>query len=155
MTAGSPAAAPLPALHPDHITALVEGRHPRPHDALGQHPLDPSGGFVVRVIRPLAEAVTIVRADGTRVPLTHVQEGLWQGLLPGPGQTYTVQADYAGAPSWTADDPYRFVPSFGEVDLFLFGQGRHEQLWKVLGAHCRPAHGTIPVACAGVNTARG
>ena len=63
-----------PRLHPDHVAALVGGRHPRPHDALGQHPVD--DGFVVRVVRPLAESVTIVRRDGTRVPLTHVQDGL-------------------------------------------------------------------------------
>jgi hypothetical protein len=30
--------AALPELHPDHVRALAEGRHPRPHDALGQHP---------------------------------------------------------------------------------------------------------------------
>ncbi|MGN6327172.1 1,4-alpha-glucan branching protein GlgB [Pseudolysinimonas sp.] len=126
----------LPTLHPDHIAALVEGRHPRPHDALGQHAVP--GGWVVRVIRPLAEAVTIVRADGTRVELEHVQDGLWQGFLPGDGQAYDVETSYADAPAWTAGDPYRFVPSFGEMDLFLFGEGRHEQLWKALGAHYRP-----------------
>jgi len=128
--------AALPELHPDHIAALVEGRHPRPHDALGQHPVP--GGFVVRVIRPLAASVTIVRADGSRVPLQHVRDGLWHGFLPDPGQAYTIETGYDSGPDWTAEDPYRFVPTFGEVDLFLFGEGRHEQLWQVLGAHLRP-----------------
>ncbi|HXR43176.1 MAG TPA: 1,4-alpha-glucan branching enzyme, partial [Pseudolysinimonas sp.] len=86
------APAPLPELHPDHIAALVEGRHPRPHDALGQHPVP--GGFVVRVIRPLAASVTIVRADGSRVPLQHVRDGLWHGFLPDPGQAYTIETGY-------------------------------------------------------------
>ena len=126
----------LPALDPGHIAALVEARHPRPHDALGQHPMD--GGFVVRVVRPLAKTVTVVRADGTRVPLQHADQGLWHGFLPDPGQAYTVETTYDGAPDWTTDDPFRFVPSVGEVDLYLFGQGRHEQLWKVFGAHYRP-----------------
>jgi hypothetical protein len=35
------------------------------------------------------------------------------------------------------DDPYRYLPSLGEVDLHLIGEGRHEQLWTVLGAHVR------------------
>jgi 1,4-alpha-glucan branching enzyme len=134
-----------PRLHPDHIAALVAGRHPQPHDALGQHPVagpdGADGGYVVRVIRPLAESVTAVRRDGSRVPLTHIQDGLWQGLLPGAGQAYEIETAYADGPSWTADDPYRFVPAFGEMDLFLFGQGRHEQLWKALGAHHRPHEG--------------
>ncbi|MES2172034.1 MAG: 1,4-alpha-glucan branching protein GlgB [Actinomycetota bacterium] len=126
----------LPELHPDHVAALVEGRHPRPHDALGQHPMD--GGFVVRAVRPLAKSVTAVRADGTSVALSHASSGLWHGYLPGDGQSYTLATSYDDAPDWTTDDPYRFVPSVGEVDLFLWGEGRHEQLWKVFGAHYRP-----------------
>uniref|UniRef100_UPI003F6F6243 GlgB N-terminal domain-containing protein n=1 Tax=Microcella sp. TaxID=1913979 RepID=UPI003F6F6243 len=129
-----------PALHPDHRRAIVEGRHPRPHDALGQHWIDGSG-WVVRVLRPLAESVSIVRADGTTHPLAHDADGLWHGLLPGAideGQAYTVLTTYDGGPDWHADDPYRFVPSVGDVDLYLWGEGRHEQLWQVLGAHHRP-----------------
>jgi len=126
----------LPALHPDHIAALAGGSHPRPHEALGQHAH--GDGFVVRVIRPLAEAVTVVRADGTKVSLAHVDQGLWQGFLPGAGQAYTVETAYGAGPKWVADDPYRFVSSVGEIDLYLWGEGRHEQLWQVLGAHFRP-----------------
>ncbi len=126
----------LPELHPDHVAALVEGRHPRPHDALGQHEMD--GGFVVRAVRPLAKTVTAVRADGSRVELSHFSGGLWHALLPGEGQAYSLETTYEGAPDWTTDDPYRFVPSVGEIDLYLWGQGRHEQLWKVFGSHYRP-----------------
>ncbi|CAN5382730.1 1,4-alpha-glucan branching protein GlgB [soil metagenome] len=127
-------------LHPDHIGALVEGRHPQPHAALGQHPIgDPAtDGFVIRAIRPLATTVTALRADGSRVPLEHVASGLWQGIAPGAGQAYELEATYDGAPDWVAGDPYRFVPSIGEIDLYLWGEGRHEQLWHVLGAHFRP-----------------
>ncbi len=35
------------------------------------------------------------------------------------------------------DDPYRFLPTLGDIDLHLIGEGRHEQLWEVLGAHVR------------------
>ena len=126
----------LPELHPDHVASLAAGAHPQPHATLGQHPID--GGFVIRVLRPLAAAVVAVRADGTRIPLTHLSDGLWQGFAPAPGQAYTVETEYEGGPSWTADDPYRFVPSVGEIDLYLWGEGRHEQLWHVLGAHFRP-----------------
>ncbi len=141
-TRTTPAPEAIPTLHAEHRRALVEGRHPRPHDALGQHPLD--DGWVVRVLRPLAASVTIVRADGSRVPLEHDADGLWHGILPGgpaEGQAYTVVASYDGGPDWTADDPYRFVPSVGEIDLYLWGEGRHEQLWHVLGAHHRPHEG--------------
>jgi 1,4-alpha-glucan branching enzyme len=35
------------------------------------------------------------------------------------------------------DDPYRWLPTLGELDLHLLGEGRHERLWDVLGAHVR------------------
>ncbi len=127
---------PLPDLHPDHIAALVGGSHPQPHATLGQHRVD--GGWVIRVVRPLASAVTAIRADRSRVPLAHVDRGLWQGFAPDPGQAYVIETEYDNAPSWTSDDPYRFVPSVGEVDLYLWGEGRHEQIWQVLGSHFRP-----------------
>jgi 1,4-alpha-glucan branching enzyme len=135
----------LPALHPDHVAALVEGRHPRPHDALGQHPAVVGGvdGFVIRAVRPLAATVTAVQADGTRIPLSHVASGLWHGFAPGAGQAYVLETSYDNAPGWTADDAYRFVPTVGEIDLYLWGEGRHEQLWDVLGSHYRPHEDVI------------
>jgi 1,4-alpha-glucan branching enzyme len=129
----------LPELHPGLITSLVAGSHPRPHDTLGQHMLD--DGFVIRAIRPLAWTVTAVQPDGTRIPLRHVAEGLWQGFYTGPGAAYVLETTYNNGAPWVADDPYRFVPSVGEVDLYLWGEGRHEQIWKVLGAHFRPHEG--------------
>ncbi|HQI65171.1 MAG TPA: 1,4-alpha-glucan branching protein GlgB [Rhodoglobus sp.] len=134
--AAPPALPALPDLHPDHIAALVGGSHPQPHATLGQHPVD--GGWVIRVVRPLASAVTAIRADRSRVPLAHVAQGLWQGFAPDPGQAYVIETEYDNAPAWTSDDPYRFVPSVGEVDLYLWGEGRHEQIWQVLGSHFRP-----------------
>jgi 1,4-alpha-glucan branching enzyme len=129
----------LPELHPGLIESLVSGSHPQPHDTLGQHPF--ADGFIVRAIRPLAAAVTAVQADGTRVPLTHASEGIWQGYAAGPGQAYVLETEYDNGPTWTAEDPYRFVPSVGEIDLYLWGEGRHEQLWHVLGSHFRPHEG--------------
>jgi 1,4-alpha-glucan branching enzyme len=132
--------ATIPELHPDHVLALVEGRHPRPHDALGQHPAAVGGvdGFVIRAVRPLAATVTAVQKDGTLIPLEHAAGGLWHGFAPGAGQAYMLETAYAEAPGWTADDPYRFVSSVGEMDLYLWAEGRHEQLWDVLGSHYRP-----------------
>ena len=130
------AAVALPELHPGLIRSLVTGSHPQPHATLGQHPVAKS--FVIRVVRPLAASVTAVLADGRKVTLTHLDEGLWQGRYTGPGQAYTITTSYADGPDWTADDPYRFVPSVGDVDLYLWGEGRHEQLWHVLGSHYRP-----------------
>src|SRR5690606_38308936 len=41
------------------------------------------------------------------------------------------------------DDPYRFLPTLGEVDLHLIAEGRHEELWTVLGANVRTYPGEL------------
>ena len=129
----------LPELHPGLIASIASGSHPQPHDTLGQHAV--GDGFVIRALRPLAASVAAVRGDGSRVELDHVADGLWQGYAAGAGLAYHVEANYDGAPAWSADDPYRFVSSVGEMDLYLWAEGRHEQLWQVLGAHFRPHEG--------------
>ena len=41
------------------------------------------------------------------------------------------------------DDPYRFLPTLGEMDLHLINEGRHEQLWEVLGARVHHYPGAL------------
>ena len=121
------------------IDAIVAGTSHDPHGLLGAHP--GTGGVTVRVLRPLAETVTVVLADGRRFPATHLHEGVFTTTLPVSAvPDYRLAVSYAGggdgAPALT-DDPYRYLPSLGEVDLHLIGEGRHEELWRVLGAHTR------------------
>ncbi len=43
----------------------------------------------------------------------------------------------AGQGDWQqGEDPYRFGPTVGDLDLHLFGEGKHEHIYRVLGAHC-------------------
>ena len=39
------------------------------------------------------------------------------------------------------EDPTRFPPTVGELDLYLIAQGTHRKLWTVLGAHARTLAG--------------
>jgi len=117
------------------LDLLVEGRHGDPHAILGAHPHD--GRVTVRVMRPLAESVVVVHGGG-RVPLEHEHEGIWTGVLDVPEPPdYRLEVVYPGGPAHTVDDAYRYLPTLGEMDLHLINEGRHEQLWDVLGAHVR------------------
>ncbi len=112
-----------------------------PHAVLGAHP--GPDGVVVRTLRPLARSVTVVLADGRRFPASHLHEGVFGATLPVTEvPSYRLAVAYSGpggaaGPETTVDDPYRFLPTLGEVDLHLIAEGRHEQLWQVLGAHVR------------------
>ncbi len=118
--------------HLDELNLLVRGEHGHPHSVLGPHPHD--GDVTVRVFKPLASRVAI-RHGATVTELAHEHEGVWVGAL---GVTevpdYRVVVAYDGEPT-EMDDPYRFLPTLGEMDLHLINEGRHEQLWEVLGSH--------------------
>ncbi len=112
------------------IAALVSGDHKDPHRILGPH------GGVVRVWRPQALAVEVVAADGSRHPMKPLDAaGLFEvdGV---EGDNYRLDVTYDSG-TYPVDDPYRFWPTLGDLDLHLFGEGRHEHLWRAFGAHPR------------------
>ncbi|MCC3267446.1 1,4-alpha-glucan branching protein GlgB [Arthrobacter gengyunqii] len=127
---------PLP-VSIDVLQAVSEGRYHQPHAVLGAH-VDDQGLVTIRTLRPLAQSVVAVTADA-RVDLQHEHNGIWVGTLPAarPGQVpdYRLEVTYEGLAPQLFDDPYRFLPSLGEIDLHLIGEGRHEKLWTVLGAN--------------------
>ncbi|MGI8815532.1 MAG: 1,4-alpha-glucan branching protein GlgB [Pseudonocardia sp.] len=113
---------------------LIAGEHHDPHSVLGAHAV--KGGMVVRALRPNADGVRVL-VGGQAYPLRKVHEaGLFSALVPHESADYRLEVHYGDHVEHT-DDPYRWLPTLGEVDLHLIGEGRHERLWDVLGAHVR------------------
>ncbi|WP_285314420.1 1,4-alpha-glucan branching enzyme [Pseudarthrobacter sp. fls2-241-R2A-168] len=126
-------------LHVDAGTLgkIANGEHHAPHSVLGAH-LDDYGHVTIRTVKHLAESVTVITAVG-EVPMEHEAHGVWvavmEPLQQGHVPDYRLAVTYAGAEPVIVDEPYRYLPTVGEVDLHLIGEGRHEKLWQVLGAH--------------------
>ena len=84
----------------------------------------------------------MVLPGGSRVPMTHVHQGVFSATVPGTTvPDYRIAVTYPGAGEIVGDDPYRHLPTLGEIDLHLIAEGRHEELWTVLGARVRPEAG--------------
>lgn len=126
--------------------AVVDGAHYDPHSVLGMH--TQGDGFVMRVRRPLARTVTMQLADGSLAVAEHANNGLWEAHTTAPQRGYVVIAEYESGPEWVTEDPYSFVPTLGEVDLHLIAEGRHEELWRVLGSRALCHEGVDGVAFA-------
>jgi 1,4-alpha-glucan branching enzyme len=125
---------PLP-VSAEEIDRLIGGAHHDPHAVLGPHPHD--GVVTVRALRPWAQTVAAV-VGTERHELTHERGGVFTGVLPyADVPDYRLEVGYDGRGTVRSDDPYRFLPTLGEIDLHLIGEGRHEDLWEVLGAHVR------------------
>ncbi|WP_369243149.1 1,4-alpha-glucan branching enzyme [Streptomyces sp. R21] len=119
---------------------LLSGAHHDPHALLGAHPV--AGGVLFRVLRPWARTVAVV-VNGLRTALKDTGDGLFSGVLPFDAiPEYTLSVTY-GSDAYEVHDPYRFLPALGELDLHLIGEGRHEELWRALGAHPMTHEGVL------------
>ncbi|SOR78950.1 1,4-alpha-glucan branching enzyme [Streptomyces chartreusis] len=143
-TAGNSTAAPAQTVPPEMEIGvspsvgaadrqrLLSGTHHDPHSVLGAHPAP--GGIAFRAFRPYALSVTVVAGE-VRAELDDDGEGFFSGLLPlREVPEYRLLVEYEGTVLDT-EDAYRFLPTLGDLDLHLIGEGRHEELWTALGAH--------------------
>ena len=144
VAARSPAAA-----DPAELAQLAAGKHADPHRILGVHPV--TGGAVVRAYHPDATSAECVVEGGPDVPMTPLGvPGTFSAFLQGRSLPlrYRVRFRFPGGGVWEQDDPYRFLPSIGEMDIYLISEGTHRRLWQVLGAHPRQLDGVDGVAFA-------
>ena len=125
------------------LFAFLEGRHSQPHDLMGHH--QGPGGLTVTAFRPLAKNVRVRLADERIMELSHVRGGIWSATAPGVTSTqdYRLLVSYDDGVEHEQDDPYRFAPTLGQIDRHLINEGRHEQLWTVLGSHIREYGGPL------------
>ena len=132
------------------IDAIVHRDLAEPHRLLGAHP--ENGGVVIRAFRPDAAAVFAqARRAASRsssscaTPAASSRARSRAPMLP---LRYELEVAYSEGGTFTLRDPYAFLPTLGEIDLYLAGEGRHEELYEKLGAHVREIDGVTGVAFA-------
>jgi 1,4-alpha-glucan branching enzyme len=131
------------------LDALARREHAYPHAILGAHP--DSGGVVIRVLRPTAREVRVIRPDRRPVKLAQIHPaGIFEGHIRRAEFPlgYQIEVDYGEAGKFTLYDPYSFPPTIGDLDLYLMGEGRHEELYEKLGAHVLEHEGVTGTAFA-------
>ncbi len=133
------------------IERVIGRDHPDPHHVLGAHPT--KAGVRIRVFRPDAESIRVLLdGDGDRpVKLRRSHPaGLFEGTVKGATLPlrYELEVAYPGGRSFRLRDPYAFPPVLGELDLYLVGEGRHEELYERLGAHLVEIDGVAGTAFA-------
>ena len=125
---------------------ITESRHHDPFAILGRHQDD--GGVVLRAYIPLASEVRVAEGGMTlsRVPGTDHFE--WRGDGQAlPAHYSLIWRDHAQR-EHIARDPYTFAPQIGDLDLHLFGEGRHRHGFRFLGAHEHEADEVVGILFA-------
>ena len=120
-------------LDPGSVHALAHGVHPDPFGVLGPHQSE--DGRVIRAFLPGACKVDVLRRSDRAHLATLACTGtndLFEGLVA-DRSPYLLRIHWPQAIQET-EDPYSFGLLLGDVDLFLFNEGRHFELSKILGA---------------------
>jgi len=141
-------------LTPDELRSLLELTHPSPHSLLGMQPLGDGSGLVVRAMLPDAAGIEIQPVHEKTKPrfaLKRIHEqGIFEGVTTAARDVYAydlVVTDHQGRTRRTRD-PYSFLPTLGESDLFLFGKGDERRIYEKLGAQLRVIDGVPGVSFA-------
>jgi 1,4-alpha-glucan branching enzyme len=132
-----------------------------PHGLLGMHAV--KSGLVVRAFLRDAvscEVVELAAGRGTKAdpapaakeklhPMERVSDdGLFEVLLPRRKThfDYQLRVTRGNGELRQFHDPYRFLPTLGDQDLYLFNEGNEHRIYEKLGAHPRVIDGVSGVA---------
>jgi 1,4-alpha-glucan branching enzyme len=128
-------------------SALAHGDCGDPFSVLGLHTEKPDQ-FVVRCYHPVASQAWVIDRGGNQIAELEQQyePGFFAGPVPG-------RIDYRlrlALPARTIDleDPYRFPPVLGDVDMHLLAEGTHLRLYERLGAQLIEMEGIKGVSFA-------
>jgi 1,4-alpha-glucan branching enzyme len=136
-----PSPRPDGSLSAAELMALAEARHGDPFGVLGLRAAAPEhgGGHWLRTVQPGAQRVTVLRA-ATGHRLFELQDrghGVFEARWPAElaaDTDYRLQIVWGAGAQQIVDDPYRFPPVLGDMDVWLLAEGTHLRPFEMLGA---------------------
>src|SRR5271168_5564072 len=118
------------------LERLVALGHDDPHSILGAHPAP--GGVTIRAFRPDAKQVSVIDDENRSWPMTRIDDrGLFETVITDRCEVFRYQLRIVESERsvLTIRDAYAFLPTIGSLDLHLWNEGRHLQIYEKLGAH--------------------
>jgi 1,4-alpha-glucan branching enzyme len=117
--------------------------HHDPHARFGLH--DTPKGQIIRLFRPGAEWISL-EVKGKIVSAEAEEPDIFTYVPPKKLEAKDYRVYHTSG--LLAHDPYAFLPTIGEMDLFLFNKGCHYELYNLLGANLGTFHGVKGVRFA-------
>ncbi len=139
----------LELIEPAVCDDIGAGRCTEPFAVLGQHA--DGDASVVRTFQPKAKAVCVVTEDGRRVELERVgDKGVFAAHVDPAAGRYKLDIEWHDSHRARSQhiDPYSLSSSVGELDRHLFGEGTHQQLYRLLGSRVLALNGVAGTSFA-------
>ncbi len=125
------------------LQKFLTATHSHPHDWLGMHPATrgKSSGVVVRaLLRDAASCEVVDSGSAKKWEMTLLApEGLFEVFIPKRTEVfgYMLRARQHNGEVRQFFDPYCFLPTLGDQDLYLFNEGNEHRIYTKLGSHVR------------------
>lgn len=131
----------------EELEMIRGARHSAPHQLLGMHPLGKGKGIVVRAFLPQARSVRVKPVHDASKPSFELEkvhtDGMFEGVSKKADEVYAYDLEinwHDGNVSVTRD-PYSFLPTVGNDELYYFAEGTDRELYNKLGAQLRVVDG--------------
>jgi 1,4-alpha-glucan branching enzyme len=132
------------------IGSILDGTTEQPGQVLGPHEVESDGrkAIAVRAYLPGSSQVWLLdQQHGVQSPMRRIHPaGIYEGTLPAGEKTnYRFRVAQSNGKIYDMHDPYSVPSIFTDFDMYLFGSGRHWQIYNKLGAHVREVDDTVGV----------
>lgn len=128
-------------LSSEELELLRTARHSTPHQLLGMHPMGQGRGVVARAFLPHARGVRVLPVHDKSKPSFELQrvhpDGLYEGVSDKSQEVYAYDLEISHHDGSTSRgrDPYSFLPTVSDRDLYYFNEGTDRELYRKLGSH--------------------
>lgn len=123
-------------MNKEYLDKVMYGDDCYPCGLLGPHKFE--DGFVVSSYNPAADAIQVKLKDSGEVYDLEMigQSGIYATFIPNKESIdYVLDTTFYNGDHYETEDPYSFPFQLTEVDMYLYGQGTHYNIYEKLGAH--------------------
>jgi len=121
------------------IQSFLDAENASPHSLLGIHKLDGEGLVVRAFIQGAANCEVVDAANAHRRYKMEklAPEGFFEAVIEGRSEPFRYRLRTLGYADEVRQfyDPYSFLPTLSEQDLYLFNEGTEYRIYNKLGAH--------------------
>ncbi|MBV8814074.1 MAG: 1,4-alpha-glucan branching enzyme, partial [Verrucomicrobia bacterium] len=133
-----------PTLSAHDLDLLLHAEHPDPFAVLGLQSVE--GNLVIRAFRPDVKALSVVDRMDPKSRFAGEQisnAGIFEARLNGRKERfdYVLEVTNWAGETVQVADPYSFGPLLGELDMHLFCEGNHYEIYRKLGAQLTEVNG--------------
>jgi len=131
------------------IQKVLNAEFHDPHYVLGAHIT--KNGIVIRTYNPQAQDIWIINEKNNAEKQMHklYPQGFYEAIFENETEIfpYKLKIKYDSGLHITKD-PYSFLPTISDYDLYLFNEGNHYEIYEKLGAHFRKIGDTEGISFA-------